>query len=439
MSPLQIASAYGHAKVVQWLVQNGYGLGVPQDSEDIRDCECDPGYLSFGLCCNWDDQDPQKEGYDPGEPDMNGQWTPLELASLFGHAEVVAWLVTNDQDLPIWLRGGSTRVTTPLHLASARGHLEVAKWLVFVHGQDPTTVEDSEGFTPLELADAHEQQEILDMFMEYSSAHGIDAAAQIKESKDKQKLLLQSRIAAQQKEQDQQLTSMWLQRWNCHDFTAVFKDSRGEPFSPLRRAAYMATVEGAVSESGSSEVSGLSLLEAMLRVGARVNQTSGSNHETALMTAAAGGAEDACALLIKAGADIDVTNKSGSTALILSAQRGHLHIVNLLIKAGADVNMANHYGFTALMLAAEDGYEEIVRVLVEAGTNKNSVDNEGKSALMLAAHRGHQNTVKLLIDQKANVKIKSNQGETALDLAKEKGHQECIKMLGKAAPMHGWW
>jgi ankyrin repeat protein len=57
--------------------------------------------------------------------------------------------------------------------------------------------------------------------------------------------------------------------------------------------------------------------------------------------------------LIKAGADLDITDISGRTPLMIAAgaPRGHDVIVGLLINSGADVNRVDNDGNTALTLA----------------------------------------------------------------------------------------
>jgi ankyrin repeat protein len=52
-----------------------------------------------------------------------------------------------------------------------------------------------------------------------------------------------------------------------------------------------------------------------------------------------------------------------------AAAAGHTQIVDLLIRAGANVNLSNNSGFTPIASAAHAGYGEIVQLLVDAGAD----------------------------------------------------------------------
>jgi ankyrin repeat protein len=74
---------------------------------------------------------------------------------------------------------------------------------------------------------------------------------------------------------------------------------------------------------------------------------------TPLMLAATFGNRDAASLLIQAGADLEIRNKSGGTALHQACFFAQPQIVELLLDAGADPTKLNNYGATPLELAPE--------------------------------------------------------------------------------------
>ena len=78
-------------------------------------------------------------------------WTPLHLASFFGHQEVANYLLARGADVNA--RSKSTRFArenTPLHAAAANRQVGVAELLI-AHGADVNAA-DGSGFTPLALA-----------------------------------------------------------------------------------------------------------------------------------------------------------------------------------------------------------------------------------------------------------------------------------------------
>ncbi len=78
-------------------------------------------------------------------------WTPLHLASFFGHEQVAQILLARGADVNA--RSKSTRFArenTPLHAAAANRQVGVAEVLI-AHGAD-VNAKDGSGFTPLALA-----------------------------------------------------------------------------------------------------------------------------------------------------------------------------------------------------------------------------------------------------------------------------------------------
>lgn len=75
--------------------------------------------------------------------------------------------------------------------------------------------------------------------------------------------------------------------------------------------------------------------------------------------------------LIAAGSPLDHVNNLGWTALIEAIVLGdggpkHAAIVKLLVDAGANITIADRSGATPLMLARQRGFLEIVRILEDA-------------------------------------------------------------------------
>ncbi len=65
----------------------------------------------------------------------------------------------------------------------------------------------------------------------------------------------------------------------------------------------------------------------------------------------------------------NVAEADGTTALHWAARNSNLKAIRLLLKAGADVNASNRYGVTALQLAVTNGDWETVKALLDAGAD----------------------------------------------------------------------
>ncbi len=85
-----------------------------------------------------------------------------------------------------------------------------------------------------------------------------------------------------------------------------------------------------------------------------------------LIQAATIGNLDRVQSLLSARVNLDLDR---GAAIGNAAAAGHTQVVDLLIRAGANVNLSNHSGFTPIASAAHAGYLEIVRLLIEAGAD----------------------------------------------------------------------
>lgn len=81
-------------------------------------------------------------------------------------------------------------------------------------------------------------------------------------------------------------------------------------------------------------------------------------------------------LLLRNGANPNLADRDGNTALIWASMLDTDLIANRLLKAGAQVNATNKNGFTALHLARNGS---IARTLLSRGANKNLLSKTGES------------------------------------------------------------
>ena len=153
--------------------------------------------------------------------------------------------------------------------------------------------------------------------------------------------------------------------------------------------------------------------------------------------------------LIKAGANVKLTNQFGTSALTEAAIIGSAPIVDALLKAGADPNTRNPEGETALMAVARTGKVDAAKRLLEAGADINAKENfGGQTALMWAAAQGQADMVKFLASNGADLNARgvvrqwerkviteprpkdmNKGGFTALLYAAREGCVECARHL----------
>lgn len=76
--------------------------------------------------------------------------------------------------------------------------------------------------------------------------------------------------------------------------------------------------------------------------------------------------------------------KTGVSLLSIAASKGNAAMLELLIKSGANINLTDKNGNTALMEAAKNGYASAVKVLMSAGVKADTKNNDGMTAIDLA-------------------------------------------------------
>ena len=77
------------------------------------------------------------------------------------------------------------------------------------------------------------------------------------------------------------------------------------------------------------------------------------------------------------GAYVNIKSKKyGFTPLIYAVVKDNLDVVKVLVDAGADLNMQDKTGWTTLMFAVGKDNPDMVKVLVDAGADLNMQDKK---------------------------------------------------------------
>uniref|UniRef100_A0A5K3FZ61 ANK_REP_REGION domain-containing protein n=1 Tax=Mesocestoides corti TaxID=53468 RepID=A0A5K3FZ61_MESCO len=102
-------------------------------------------------------------------------------------------------------------------------------------------------------------------------------------------------------------------------------------------------------------------------------------------------------LLLKHGADPNLTTRDDYTALHIAAKDGRADIVQCLLANGADPDARTKRGFCPLHLAAKRGRAEAARTLLQVmrPENVNAAGRNGLTPLHMAAHYNHVQLVEL--------------------------------------------
>jgi len=279
--------------------------------------------------------------------------TPLLGAAKKGHLEICEYLIKNGCDVNAATMTG----TTPLCTAVEEGHLPVVKLLI-ENGADvnqsPTGLVARdvhiEHQTPLLIACIKNHEDIVRCL--------IEAGADVNTTSERGS----SPFLAICQHNNADLARLLIQHGARYDIEVT--------------NVYAAKINGLIvaAESGSFDILKL-LVEAGLNVNYKIEGPEETAGRTPLFCASAKGFRDIVEYLIKKGADVNATEKTGLSCLHIAAAMGHADIVQLLCEHGADCDQKlpfEEQNATAYDLAESQQHTSVCEVLRNFATRKTS-------------------------------------------------------------------
>ena len=227
-------------------------------------------------------------------------------------------------------------------------------------------------------------------------------------------------------------------------------------------------------------VNNIEMVEMLLQNGAGTNN---AYIGTPLHTSIGKGNIQITKILIKAGANVNVTDEEGITTLMLAVLCNNLYLVKTLIEAKADPNIVLwKYNKTALIMAAENGHLDIfeyllplttdekqreyafemlsegmlyrercndvitqnlvhyaryndvlgMEELISHGIDLNKFNERGENALHIASSFGNLDVVNLLIEAGADLDIRSMSKRSAVEIATRNNQLKIVTRLIEA-------
>ncbi|XP_047499030.1 ankyrin-1-like [Penaeus chinensis] len=315
-------------------------------------------------------------------------FTPLMVASLNGHTEVVQELLKGGADPKIH-RPDDFGGDTALHMVTRTDEGEVLRALLEA-GADPNArASGLNDMTPLHLAAEFGRENLAELLANHPSCE-ID----LRDARG--------------------LTPARLAKESCPSLS-LYLDLCCGAKSRMDKLLIVA-----VRRNDAAEV------QAALDEGADLSLQGPEDGGTLLHLASQGSSGHVLQMLLSRGASVDAWTSQGFTPLMIAAQRGATDALVHLRDHRANPKLSTPDGTTALHLAVQSQNSSAVTALLDAGVDINATKVDGSTPLHIAAASGALKMAHLLLD---DYLWDSTKGGSAAHVAREAGHLEFAKFI----------
>ncbi|XP_067660339.1 ankyrin repeat domain-containing protein 50-like [Haliotis asinina] len=353
--------------------------------------------------------------------------TPVMLAALKGHREVVELLVTKGANVKLIDKFG----INILHLACLGGDRDVVKYIL---SRDMTYIDDIAQCkrTPMMLAAENGHEEVVELLL--------NEGANMSLVDDGRNNILHLACERGHLEVVKYIVSQ----------NKVDINSRGwKKRTPVMEAAkngHKKVVEFLVEHGGDLSLvgySGVNILHLACRGGhlevvkyivsqnkVAINSR-GWKKRTPVMEAAKNGHKKVVEFLVEHGGDLSLVGYSGVNILHLACRGGHLEVVKYIVSQNkVAINSRGWKKRTPVMEAATNGHKKVVEFLVEHGGDLSLVYYGGGNILHLACEGGHLEVVKYIVSQnKVDINSRGWKKRTPVMEAATNGHKNVVEFL----------
>ena len=151
---------------------------------------------------------------------------------------------------------------------------------------------------------------------------------------------------------------------------------------------------------------------------------------TALFAAAEANFPGIVEVLVRRGADVNLTLFDQTPPLCLATFRGNIEVLKRLLQApGVQVDQLSRSQATALFYAAEQGHKQVVELLLENGADPDMADKNQLVPLHIACLHGQTEIVELLLNAGADMESRTEQKYTCFEIARIRGHQVIMRLI----------
>jgi ankyrin repeat protein len=408
-APLGMAIDRGHLQIIECLLTAGANPHCGSTSTTALGLAAERGEVEIIQLL-------LTQKVDVNAPIAQNGWTALLAAIKAGHRSVVQLLVTGGANVNVWSRG-----ETPILFAAKCEEREIYNYLYPLVNTAIKLCADRDGEHLLQATQKRrirQQNRPVEKFIEMATEgnlHEVNQAIEIGIEIDELGSKGHTALMVAAYYGHQEIVKRLLTAGAKPNILSD-DDVLGTGMTALMLAA------GSFFASNRQQ-----LVQLLIAGGADVNQR-GIGGKTAIFHAALAGSgyQDCVAILIKAGADLDLHDDRGYTVLTSVSAAENYPMLNILMQAGAST--AGLDSIQLIQAAASGNVDRVKSLLV----NKINLNLDRGAAIGNAAAAGHTQIVDLLIRAGANVNLRDKLGFTPIASAAYSGYSEIVDLLIKA-------
>jgi len=140
--------------------------------------------------------------------------------------------------------------------------------------------------------------------------------------------------------------------------------------------------------------------------------------------------------LIKAGADLHVTNEQEESVLFVAIKRlCDDDLISLLVESGANLEYKDSEGVSVFDYAIQYGNNALVDKFLSQDIDVNATERKSSmTPLMVAVCYNHMDITKKLLDKGAIINSTDNKGISAYDFARKMRREKMLELLDGYLP-----
>lgn len=190
-------------------------------------------------------------------------------------------------------------------------------------------------------------------------------------------------------------------------------------YNRLKRTNVNMVVNNPSALSEAARIGDHQTIEKLISEGADLNYESIMGQP--LFLAVSSGHTECVRILLKAGADVNITH-NGKSLRTVACNR---EIIKMLVAAGVDINKPNREGRTEIHILVKAYKHDLLISFLEAGANIDAIDRNGQTILHYIAQRRYGDgddelnltTIKMLLKYNADNTIRDKAGKLAIEYA----------------------